>query len=65
MKKLSFESGNLVIRDMDGFLCWSSHWIDMKGSYEGEYMEGGYKEILIEGFLIEKHDYAEDKKIEL
>lgn len=63
MKKLSYEDGHLVLRDMDGTLYWSSHWVDMKGSYVGEYDEGGYKEILIEGKLIQKTDYSEDDKV--
>jgi hypothetical protein len=35
----------------------------MKGSYVGEYSKGGYKEILIEGKLIEKNDYVKDDKV--
>lgn len=65
MKKLSYEGGHLVIRNMDGTLHWNSHWVDMKGSYDDEYCEGGYKEILIEGILIENHDYNGEKKYEL
>lgn len=65
MKKLSFEDGNVVVRNMDGTLHWNSHWADMKGSHDGDCREGGYKEILIEGILIENNDYAGEKRIGL
>lgn len=65
MFKLKYESGHIVIRNPEGFLHWSSHWGDMKGSYEGEPCEGGYKEILLTGELIEKHDYYGEKRISL
>ena len=63
MKKLSYEDGHVVLRDLDGTLYWSSHWVDMKKSYVGEPCIGGYKEILIEGKLIEKHDYYKEDKV--
>ena len=57
MKKLTYEDGHIVIRDGDGKLFWSSHYVDLKD--EG----GGYKEIYLEGKLIEKNDFSsEDKK---
>lgn len=62
MVKLSYEDGHLVLRDMKGFLVWNSHYVDMKGSYVGEFCEGGYKEIFITGELIEKHDYHPEKE---
>ncbi len=66
MVKLKYEDGHVVIRNMNGFLVWSSHWGDMKGSYVDEPCEGGYKEIYLTGELIEKNDYnAEDKVITL
>ena len=65
MKKLSYEDGHLVLRDLDGTLFWSSHWVDMKGSYVGEYSEGGYKEIIIEGKLIEYNNISDDKVFDL
>lgn len=66
MKKLSYEDGHIVIRNMDGTLFWSSHWGEMKGSYVGKPDPGGYKEILIEGTLFEKSLYCElNKQLEL
>jgi hypothetical protein len=63
MVKLSYEDGHLVIRNMNGILVWNSHWVDMKGSYVGEPSEGGYKEIILTGELIEKHDYYPEDKV--
>ena len=65
MKKLKYEGGHLVLRNEDGTLFWKSHWVEMKGSYADEYLEGGYKEIWIEGELTEKSDYYPDKKLKL
>ncbi len=63
MVKLTYESGHIVLRNMDGTLHWNSHIADMKGCYTDEPDEGGYKEIFIEGNLIEKHDYYPEDKI--
>ena len=59
MKKLSYEDGQLVLRSEDGTLFWSSHRIDIKGSFgDGkESDDGGYKEVWIEGMLIETSDF--------
>lgn len=57
MKRLSYENGNIVLRDLDGKLHWSRHWVDMKGSYVGENDGGGYIEVLIDGKLIQNSDY--------
>jgi hypothetical protein len=63
MKKLSYEDGHVVLRDMDGTLYWSSHWVDMKRSFIGDPCDAGYIEIFIEGVLIEKNDYYKDDKV--
>jgi hypothetical protein len=60
MKKLSFEDGHLVLRDLDGKLFWSRHWVDMKGSFTGEPDDGGYIEVFIEGKLTQKSDFSEE-----
>jgi hypothetical protein len=66
MKKLSFEKGHLVLRDLDGKFCWSRHWGDMVGSYEGEFVDDGYIEIFIEGTLHQKSKYPKkERKYEL
>lgn len=66
MKKLQYEDGHVVIREMDGTLYWSSHWVDMKHSYVGEpSTDGGYKTILLEGSLIEDNDYYGKREFEL
>lgn len=65
MKKLSYENGDIVIRDIDGTLVWSAHIADTIGCYQGEFTQGGYKTILLEGNLFEKCPYYETKKIEL
>ena len=65
MKKLTYEDGYIVVRNMDGTLFWSSHWGDVKGSYVEERSKGGYKTILLEGTLIEDNDYYGEKKLEL
>jgi len=62
MKKLSFEDGHLVLRDLDGKLCWSRHWVDVVGSYEGEFVDGGYVEIFIEGTLHQKSKHSEEER---
>jgi hypothetical protein len=62
-KKLSFEAGHLVLRDEDGKLFWSRHWIDIKGSYsEDSYDSGGYVEVFIEGdfSVVTKSDFQEE-----
>jgi len=61
MKKLSFEDGHLVLRDLDGKLCWSRHWVDMIGSYKGDDEDGGYIEIFIEGTLHQKSKYSKEE----
>jgi hypothetical protein len=61
MKKLSLEEGHLVLRDLDGTLCWSRHWIDMIGSYRDLQNDGGYIEIFIEGTLHQKSKYPEEE----
>jgi hypothetical protein len=61
MKKLSLEEGHLVLRDLDGTLCWSRHWVDMIGSYQGNNDGGGYIEIFIEGTLHQKSKYSEEE----
>lgn len=65
MKRLTYENGHIIIREMDGTLFWSSHWLDIRDAYNDEYSEGGYKTILIEGTLTEKNIYLKDKKFEL
>jgi hypothetical protein len=66
MKKLSFENGHIVLRNLDGTLAWSRHWVDMKKSYIGEKDDGGYIEVFIEGTLIQKSDFIdEEMKIKL
>lgn len=62
MKKLSYEDGHLVLRNLDGKLFWSSHWVDLKGSYIDCNKLGGYKEILIEGTLTMKSDFTEEER---
>lgn len=62
MKKLSFEDGYLVLRDFDGKLCWSRHWVDMIGSHKGDDDDdGGYIEIFIEGTLHQKSKYSKEE----
>jgi hypothetical protein len=62
MKKLSLEEGHLVLRDLDGTLCWSRHWVDMIGSYRDLQNDGGgYIEIFIEGTLHQKSKYSEEE----
>ena len=63
MKKLSFENGHIVLRNLDGTLAWSRHWVDMKGSYEGERDEGGYVEVLIEGKLVQNSHYDDPLEV--
>lgn len=63
MKKLSYEDGHLVLRNLDGTLFWSSHWVDMKGSCVDCSKDGGYKTILISGELIEQSDFSDEKKL--
>lgn len=60
MKKLSYEAGHLVLRNLDGTLFWSSHWVDLKGSYSDEPDSGGYKQVLLTGTLEIKSDYSEE-----
>lgn len=62
MKKLSYEDGHLVIRDLDGKLYWSAHVIDVVNSYQGKPELGGYKEILIEGKLTETNFISNTEK---
>jgi hypothetical protein len=63
MKKLSLEEGHLVLRNLDGTLCWSRHWIDMIGSYRDIQNDGGgYIEIFIEGTLHQKSKYPEEER---
>jgi hypothetical protein len=62
MKKLSFEDGHLVLRDLDGKLYWSRHWLDMIGSHHGDNYNGGYIEIFIEGTLHQKSKYPEEER---
>jgi hypothetical protein len=62
MKKLSYEDGHLVFRNLDGKLFWSSHWVDLKGSYIDCDKSGGYKQILLEGTLTIKSDFAEEER---
>jgi hypothetical protein len=62
MKKLSFQDGNLVLRDLDGKLGWSRHWVDMIGSHYGDNDGGGYIEIFIEGTLHQKSKYSEEER---
>jgi hypothetical protein len=61
-KKLSFENGHIVLRDEDGKLFWSRHWVDMKGSYNDSDDGGGYVEIFIEGdfSIVTKSDFQEE-----
>jgi hypothetical protein len=62
MKKLSYEDGLLVLRDLDGKLFWSSHWVDLKGSCVNGDNSGGYKEILLEGNLTIKSYFTEEER---
>ena len=62
MKKLSFEDGQLVLRNLDGTLCWSRHWVDMIGSCEKDCDDGGYIEVFIEGTLHQKSKYSEEER---
>lgn len=61
MKKLSFEEGHLVLRNLDGTLFWSRHWVDMVGSHLGGDRNGGYIEVLIEGMLHQKSEYPQEE----
>ena len=65
MKKLSYEDGCLVLRDLDGKLFWSSHWVDLKGSCINCDKSGGYKTILISGELTEQSDFSDETKFAL
>lgn len=62
MKKLSFEDGHIVLRNLDGTLFWSRHWVDMKGSYEKDEDNGGYIEVFLDGGnLIVKSDFSDEE----
>jgi hypothetical protein len=61
MKKLSFEDGHIVLRNLDGTLAWSRHWVDMKGSYIGDKDGGGYIEVLLEGKIFQKSDFHQEE----
>jgi hypothetical protein len=62
MKKLSLENGDLVLRNLDGTLFWSRHWVDMIGSYQVTPDGGGYVEIFIEGTLTQKSEFSTENK---
>ena len=57
MKKLSFEDGRIVLRNLDGTFFWARHWYDLKNSDRN-----GYVDVCIEGTLTQESEFFKETK---